>query len=456
MGLLKKAKNGDFVQIHFKCTLADLSIIDTNFGKEPLEFTIGKGQVIKGLERAVIGMVADEYKTVKILADEAFGPYSEESVYVIRRDQFQRNLEPQVGMQMNIEQDDGKTIVIAVTNVTETTVTLDANHPLAGKDLFYDIQLLRLKDLSEDVTVSNNIKAEYDGIIISKREFIDDLKTAIENKTGYATGKNGASEQCWMCYEIFLKQEKDSRAIKEYERNMIFHFVKHNGLFPASIEFIKQYNKFYIHHVKNLDCLGIFYYPRELEIINYYQIKTKLLHFINQEPDKSVPNNDDNCYLHYFRDKKILIICPFAEILKERAIKDTFEGVWSKTGKKWFYPKEVHALEFPYGFSSETHKKYATVFDLYEHIKNEINKKDFDIALIGAAGLAVPIASYIKTIGKIAIDLGGHLQIIFGVLGKRWRDWEDWKMAYFNNYWIDMPVKYRPKETDVCDEGAYW
>ena len=75
---------------------------------------------------------------------------------------------------------------------------------------------------------------------------------------------------------------------------------------------------------------------------------------------------------------------------------------------------------------------------------------------MGAAGLAVPIVSHIKGRGRVAIDLGGHLQVLFGVLGKRWRDSDEWRARYVNADWIDMPARYRPVETGVCDSGAYW
>jgi len=143
--------------------------------------------------------------------------------------------------------------------------------------------------------------------------------------------------------------------------------------------------------------------------------------------------------------------------LKGEATREIFEGVWSKAGKKkWFYPKTVEALEFPYGFAAETHKSYSTAIDLFKYITIEIEKRDFDIALIGAGGLAIPIASHVKNMGKIGIDLGGHLQVLFGVLGKRYRNWK-WDAWNSNEWCIDMPAKYRPKEADdVCDKGAYW
>ena len=96
--------------------------------------------------------------------------------------------------------------------------------------------------------------------------------------------------------------------------------------------------------------------------------------------------------------------------------------------------------------------------ELFGSIMGKINQKDFDVALIAAGGLSIPIASTIKNMGKVGIDLGGHLQFIFGVIGQRWRDQENCKTNYFNDYWIDMPAQYKPKETDVCDmpDAGYW
>jgi len=293
---------------------------------------------------------------------------------------------------------------------------------------------------------------------ITKDEFVTDIKDAVAAHRGYAAAKIGMSQKHWMYYEVFLSRRVDPEEIRTYEKELKFHCLKQEGVFPESCDFYLEFNRFYMQHVKNLDCVGVFYWPAsmEMELIRYYGLKNKLIHFVLQEPDRSIPSNDNNCYLPFFRNKKLLIICPFAGVLKERATQETFERVWSKSGKKWFYPKQVDAVEFPYGFAQETHRKYSTVMDLFDFIMGKINQKDFDVALIGAGGLSIPVASTIKNMGKVAIDLGGHLQFIFGVIGKRWRDSEEGKRNYYNDWWIDMPEKYKPKETDVCDNGAYW
>lgn len=291
--------------------------------------------------------------------------------------------------------------------------------------------------------------------MVSKTEFIRDLARAIQNKQPYATGKIGVTTQYMMNYPIVLGREKDPKVVNDYASQMEFMCLKQQGIFPYDLEFLRGYIEFYVEQVKQMDCLGMCYLPNELEMRQYYGLTMKWIHYPNQEPDRSIPDKPQNCYVQHFAGKKLLIICPFGDLLRDRATKAIFEGVWSNTGKRWFYPQSVDSLEFPYGFSSETHARFPTVFNLIELIEREIERRDFDIALIAAAGIAMPIASHVKKLGKIAIDLGGHLQFLFGVRGARWRDNPE-SMPYFNEHWIDMPAKYKPKETGVCDDGAYW
>jgi hypothetical protein len=293
---------------------------------------------------------------------------------------------------------------------------------------------------------------------MSRQDFITDIKSALEAGRGYAAAKIGVSQKSWMYYEIFLAEHRSPEEVATYETQLKFHCLKQEGLFPESPAFYLTFNRFYIEHVRNIDSLGITYRQalQELNIIRHYGLTNKLIYFTLQEADRSIPSNEANCYLPLFKDKKILLVCPFADFLRERASKETFERVWSKIGKPWFYPASVEALEFPYGFARDTHEQYATVLDLLKDIQENIQKRDFDVALVAAGGLSIPIVSFVKQLGKIGIDLGGALQFTFGVSGKRWQHWEDFKKTFFNEYWTHLPAKYRPKETDVCDNGAYW
>jgi peptidylprolyl isomerase len=137
-----QAKPGDTVKIHYTGKLDDGTVFDSSANREPLEFTINGGQVIPGFEKAVVGMAPGESKTEKIPMDQAYGPYREEMVIEVGRQQLPPELQPEVGQQLQVQQENGLTIPVLVTEVTEAKITLDANHPLAGEDLTFDIELV--------------------------------------------------------------------------------------------------------------------------------------------------------------------------------------------------------------------------------------------------------------------------------------------------------------------------
>ena len=139
-----QAKPGDTVKIHYTGKLDDGTVFDSSVNREPLEFTLSGGQVIPGFDEAVLGMSPGESKTQKIPMDQAYGPHRDEMVLEISRQQIPPDLEPEVGQQLQVQQENGQTIPVFVTEVTESKVTLDANHPLAGEDLTFDIQLVEI------------------------------------------------------------------------------------------------------------------------------------------------------------------------------------------------------------------------------------------------------------------------------------------------------------------------
>ncbi len=140
-----QAKNGNTVQVDYTGKLADGTVFDTSVGREPLEFTLGAGQVIPGFEKAVLGMKVGEKKTVTIPANEAYGPRSDDLILEIGREKLPSGLTPKVGQQLQMTRPDGGTIIATITNVSDNTVTIDANHPLAGKDLTFEIELVKIQ-----------------------------------------------------------------------------------------------------------------------------------------------------------------------------------------------------------------------------------------------------------------------------------------------------------------------
>ena len=139
------ANDGDTVKVHYTGTLEDGTVFDTSRGREPLEFTLGEGNIIPGFEETVKGMQVGQTKTVTIPAEEAYGPHREDLVMVVERDTLPEDLNPVIGQKLQMKRPDGETAVVVVTDVSETTMTIDANHPLAGKDLTFEIELVEIQ-----------------------------------------------------------------------------------------------------------------------------------------------------------------------------------------------------------------------------------------------------------------------------------------------------------------------
>jgi len=141
---MSTAKNGDTVRVHYTGKLDDGSIFDSSMDRDPLEFTLGKGQLIPGFENAVLGMKEGETKTVKIAAADAYGARREDLIITVERTKVPAHINPEPGLPVQISQKDGSVFNMVITEVTDTHVTLDANHPLAGHDLTFDIQLVQI------------------------------------------------------------------------------------------------------------------------------------------------------------------------------------------------------------------------------------------------------------------------------------------------------------------------
>lgn len=139
---MAQAKEGDTVRVHYTGKLGDGTVFDTSDESEPLEFTIGKGQIIPGFEQAVVGMKPGETKTTTIPPEEAYGSRREDMTLTVDRGQFPEEIKPEPGQQLQIQQPDGRAAIVVVSDVSESTVTLDANHPLAGQPLTFEIQLV--------------------------------------------------------------------------------------------------------------------------------------------------------------------------------------------------------------------------------------------------------------------------------------------------------------------------
>ncbi|MEO9865066.1 MAG: peptidylprolyl isomerase [Yoonia sp.] len=142
---MSEAKQGDTVQIHYKGTLDDGTVFDSSEGRDPLEFAVGSGMIIPGLDKAIPGMKVGDKKVVNVPCAEAYGEVNLENRQAVPRDQFPDNIPMEVGTQLQMQGEGGQVMVVTIVEVADTEVTLDANHALAGKDLTFAIEMIAIQ-----------------------------------------------------------------------------------------------------------------------------------------------------------------------------------------------------------------------------------------------------------------------------------------------------------------------
>ena len=142
---MAQAKKGDTVKVHYTGKLDDGTIFDSSVDREPLEFVVGDGKVITGFENGVNGMEVGEKKDVHIPSDDAYGPYRQELLLNYPLKQFPEGQKPELGQQLQMHSQDGHQIIVTIKEIQDEVVILDANPPLAGKDLNFEIELVEVK-----------------------------------------------------------------------------------------------------------------------------------------------------------------------------------------------------------------------------------------------------------------------------------------------------------------------
>ena len=141
------AKKGDTVKINYVGKLEDGTIFDeSKLHDGPLEFKVGDKKLLPEFENAVVGMTVGQTKTITIKSDDAYGARKEELVQKVNRNQLPADMEPKIGQQLRAKRDDDNEIIVTVVGIDETEITIDVTHPLAGKDLAFDIELLEIKE----------------------------------------------------------------------------------------------------------------------------------------------------------------------------------------------------------------------------------------------------------------------------------------------------------------------
>ena len=141
---MKQVQKGDRIRVHYHGKLTNGETFDSSEGRAPLEFVVGAGQMIKGFDDAVVGMELGEKKTVNIAAIDAYGEHKDDQVIEFPRNQFPKDLKPEIGMQLTMTNGQGQQFPVTIAEVKDETVVLDANHFLAGKELVFDITIAEI------------------------------------------------------------------------------------------------------------------------------------------------------------------------------------------------------------------------------------------------------------------------------------------------------------------------
>lgn len=138
------AKKGDKVKVHYTGSLPDGTVFDSSADREPLEFSLGSGMVIEGFEQAVLGLAPGESRTTRIPPEQGYGEHHAELTFQVPRTQIPPDITPELGMMLSIRLEDGSTPHVYISDMNETEITLDGNHPLAGKELIFELVLVEI------------------------------------------------------------------------------------------------------------------------------------------------------------------------------------------------------------------------------------------------------------------------------------------------------------------------
>jgi peptidylprolyl isomerase len=141
---MQQVQSGDTVKVHYHGRLTDGTTFDSSEGRDPLEFQVGSGMVIAGFDNGVVGMIVGDKKTVHIAVDEAYGPKNPDMIIEFPKEQVPADMPMEVGMRLNLNNSQGQVVPVVITEIQEAAILLDANHPLAGEDLVFDIELVEI------------------------------------------------------------------------------------------------------------------------------------------------------------------------------------------------------------------------------------------------------------------------------------------------------------------------
>ncbi len=290
--------------------------------------------------------------------------------------------------------------------------------------------------------VYGKILAKIMKVDLSKRmtlkEMQDDFGDKIKRGEPFLAGKLGGNE----AYAMF-EEEFGTKATKEKSTYLLGFKA---GFYPATIENLPRYHEIMKDALSKMDYIFPWGVTGEGYFINKYCKKDVKLSGTLEVAFSDTP------FSKHFEGKKVLVIHPFVETIKKQYENNREKLFSNKDVLPLFELKTLKSVESYFGKPDE---RFPTWFDALDYLKEEAMKIDFDIALIGCGSYGLPLAAYIKSQGRTAIHMGGSLQMLFGIKGKRWDNYGDLD-SFTNEYWTVPSDAETPEGADRIEGGCYW
>lgn len=230
----------------------------------------------------------------------------------------------------------------------------------------------------------------------------------------------------------------------KYTENLKYRIMNNSGVFPNDDEILNQFSELYFKSCNQIDLLGIWLNPYEDKITNKYCKHSKITRLINLEPYFSL-----NPWSKYLKNKRVLVVHPFSQSIEKQYTNH----------KLLFDNKEVlpefNLITYPAIQSLGGNSDYTSWFEALNKMKGDIQNIDFDIAIIGAGAYGLPLASYVKELGKKSIHLGGATQMLFGIYGQRWKTLSAFQNI-INEHWVRPQENEKPKSANKVENACYW
>lgn len=283
----------------------------------------------------------------------------------------------------------------------------------------------------------------------------DFIRKSIESNTnGLLITKFGTTELQTLLY--FLRKNDNFEAYKDFikgrreifENTVLDELYTLSGFFPKEKDLYKKFTSLYVEDIKEIDILGSYVWTEKYmqEYLPKNYVGTNLEGFY-------APFLWQNPWTKALKDKKVLVIHPFTESIKKQYQKREFLFSNNEVLPEF---KELILVKAVQTIAGTQNNDFETWFDALDFMKNEISSKDFDIALIGCGAYGLPLAAHVKRMGKIAIQLAGWTQMLFGIYGNRWIEDQKEYAHFVNEHWTRPNETEKPKHSAIVENGCYW